>query len=67
MRLRRWFPPESFFEPLRGTDFQFWGDSKTAPSIREKADRKREKLKARIRELNGVEALNGSTFYEHSQ
>jgi len=64
LRLRHWLPPESFFEPLRETEFQFWGDSKTAPEIREKADKRRERIKAKLREEYTATALSAETYLE---
>lgn len=61
LRLRHWLPGESFHLPLEKTEFQFWGTRNTLPEIKEQADKKRERLKAKVREDYSTEAVHSET------
>jgi hypothetical protein len=49
LRLRHWMDGETFFEPLRKTDFKFWGQKRSVVAIRNEADKYRERILKKMR------------------
>jgi hypothetical protein len=57
MRLRHWLSADIFFEPLKGSEYQFWGAAKAPWKIRKMADERRQWFIKKLRKVSKVNAL----------